>query len=55
MCKHKYVHIETKKWGEPQSVGNTIWYRVDIFYCENCAEIITKRQKTQAREVPDWY
>lgn len=51
MCQHKWIYQETQKKTHISYNGNgnytAYFYRVDVYYCENCCEIkeIKKQEK----------
>lgn len=53
-CRHKWVHLDTKKRQKAWNT-NTIFTRIDNFYCENCCEIKTIIKEDCIKEEPDWY
>ena len=56
-CEHKLIYLETKKTCDfTSSAGYQKKYtRIDVFYCERCGEIITKKIEGCYKEEPDWY
>jgi hypothetical protein len=57
MCEHILVHLDTKKYIVPQGGYNNRFVRIDMFFCEKCAEMIIKKQEGYARceNDLDWY
>ena len=53
-CEHKWVHMDTKKHYENRDF-NTMFVRIDSFYCENCCEIKLVSKSDYTREEPGWY
>ncbi len=53
-CEHHWQYRDTAKHYEYLGY-NTVYSRVDFFYCTRCLENKKVEQRAHAREAPDWY